>query len=60
MRCGVFGVTTVCYFCSDGLSNGGARNVKFVTEIDPILTFIGRTQHFPKSTFIDSGCSENF
>ena len=36
MRCGVFGVTTVCNICFDGFSKDGARNVKFVTEIDPI------------------------
>ena len=46
MRCGVFGVITVYSICSDGLSNDGARNVKFVTEIDPIPILIVRTQNF--------------
>jgi hypothetical protein len=59
MRFGVFGVTTVYNFCSDGLSNIGARSVQLVTAIDPILTFIARTQYFSKSTFNDSDCSEN-
>jgi hypothetical protein len=59
MRCGVFGVTTVYNFCSDGLSNNGARDVQLVTELDPIRTFRVRTQYFPKCTFSDSDCSEN-
>ena len=59
-RCRVFVVTTVNNFCSDGLSNDGARNVKFVTEMDPVPIFIVQTQYFPKSTFTDSGCSEKF
>jgi len=58
MRCGVFGVTTVNNFCSDGLLYDGARNVKFVTEIDPVPILIVHKQYFPKSTFTDNGCSE--
>lgn len=45
-RYGVFGVGTVNNFCFDGLSNDGARNVKFVTEIDPVPIFIVLTQYF--------------
>jgi hypothetical protein len=60
MSCGVFGVTTVYSFCSDGLSNDGAKNVKFFTEKDHIPILAVLTKKFPKSTFTDSGCNENF
>ena len=60
MRCDIFVVTSVNNFCSDGVWNDGARNVKFVTEINPVPILIVRSQYFPKSTVTESDCSEKF